>query len=138
MKERYGMRKEQKQIVMICIFLIIGGILGYFVAANQIKQLSDPAYIAFWTEHNMPVPAPLGYAKGIISFALLFSGMPAGWIFYNELSQKWLTSRAPKILIGIIMFPIYTCIGAVGAIPFVLYKGICLFRKTNRSSAPKT
>ena len=47
----------------ICAFLIIGCVLGYFVAANQINQLSNPEYIAFWTNNNMPVPEPLGYTK---------------------------------------------------------------------------
>ena len=63
------MKKEQKQVMIICIFLIIGSVLGYFVAVNQINQLSDPEYIVFWSNNNMPVPEPLGYTKSIISFA---------------------------------------------------------------------
>lgn len=47
----------------------------------------------------MPVPEPLGYTKSILSFALLFSGIP-----------------------------IYTCIGIVGSIPFIIYKGIQLIK----------
>ena len=43
------MKKELKQILLICLFLIIGCVLGYFVALNQMNQLSDPEYIAFWT-----------------------------------------------------------------------------------------
>ena len=66
------MKKEQKQIMSICAFLIIGCVLGYFVALNQMNQLS---------------------------FALLFSGIP-----------------------------IYTCIGIVGSIPFIIYKGIQLIK----------
>lgn len=100
------MKKEQKQIIAICAFLIIGCILGYFVAANQINQLSDPEYIAFWTNKNMPIPEPLGYTKSIISFALLFSGIPTGLIFYSSISKKWLTPIVPKTIIGIITFPI--------------------------------
>ena len=42
------MRKEWKQILLICLFLIIGCVLGYFVALNQINQLSNPEYIEFW------------------------------------------------------------------------------------------
>lgn len=57
------MKKEQKQVMIICIFLIIGSVLGYFVAVNQINQLSDPEYIVFWSNNNMPVPEPLGYTK---------------------------------------------------------------------------
>ena len=60
------MKKEQKQVMIICIFLIIGSVLGYFVAVNQINQLSDPEYIVFWSNNNMPVPEPLGYTKSII------------------------------------------------------------------------
>lgn len=93
------MKKEQKQIMSICAFLIIGCVLGYFVATNQMNQLSDPEYIAFWTNNNMPVPEPLGYTNSILSFALLFSGIP-----------------------------IYTCIGIVGSIPFIIYKGIQLIK----------
>ena len=126
------MKKEQKQIMSICAFLIIGCVLGYFVAANQINQLSNPEYIAFWTNNNMPVPEPLGYTKSIISFALLFSGIPTGLIFYNGISKKWMTSLAPKIISGIITFPIYTCIGIVGSIPFIIYKGIRLIKVMRR------
>lgn len=122
------MKKEQKQIMSICAFLIIGCVLGYFVAVNQINQLSNPEYIAFWMNNNMPVPEPLGYTKSIISFALLFSGIPTGLIFYNDISKKWMTPLAPKIIIGIITFPIYTCIGIVGSIPFIIYKGIQLIK----------
>lgn len=111
----------------ICAFLIIGCVLGYFVAANQINQLSNPEYIAFWT-NNMPVPEPLGYTKSIISFALLFSGIPTGAIFYNSISKKWMTPLAPKIIIGIITFPMYTCIGIVDSIPFIIYKGMRLIK----------
>lgn len=122
------MKKEQKQIMSICAFLIIGCVLGYFVAANQINQLSNPEYIAFWTNNNMPVPEPLGYTKSIISFALLFSGIPTGAIFYNSISKKWMTPLAPKIIIGIITFPMYTCIGIVDSIPFIIYKGMRLIK----------
>lgn len=123
------MKKEQKQIMIICIFFVIGCILGYFTAVNQINQLNDPEYIAFWANNSMPIPEPLGYAKSIISFALLFSGIPTGLIFYNSISKKWLTPIAPKIIIGVITFPIYTCIGIIGSIPFIIYKSICLTRK---------
>ncbi len=65
--------KELKQILLICLFLIIGCVLGYFVALNQMNQLSDPEYIAFWTsQKNMSVPEPLGFTRSILSFGLLF------------------------------------------------------------------
>lgn len=126
------MKKEQKQMMIISIFLIIGCLLGYFVAVNQINQLNDPEYISFWTNNNMPVPEPLGYTKSIISFALLFSGIPTGLIFYKSISKKWLTPIAPKIIIGVIAFPIYTCIGIISSIPFIIYTGICLFRNNKQ------
>ena len=127
------MKKERKQLVTICACLMIGCILGYFVAANQINQLNDPESILLWTHAGMPVPEPLGYAKSMISFAFLFSGIPTGLIFYRGIFQKWLTPIAPKIIIGVIAFPIYTCIGILGAIPFMIYRGICLFRNSRRS-----
>ena len=126
------MKKEQKQMMIISIFLIIGCLLDYFVAVNQINQLSDPEYIVFWSNNNMPVPEPLGYTKSIISFALLFSGIPTGLIFYRNISKKWLTPIAPKIIIGVIAFPIYTCIGIISSIPFIIYTGICLFRNNKQ------
>ena len=92
------MKKELKQILLICLFLIIGCVLGYFVALNQMNQLSDPEYIAFWTSQNMSVPEPLGFTRSILSFGLLFAGIPTGLIFYSGLVKKWLTPIAPKIL----------------------------------------
>lgn len=41
------MKKEQKQILYIFTFLILGCVIGYFVAVTQMKQVSDPEYIAF-------------------------------------------------------------------------------------------
>lgn len=102
------MKKELKQILLICLFLIIGCVLGYFVALNQMNQLSDPEYIAFWTSQNMSVPEPLGFTRSILSFGLLFAGIPTGLIFYSGLVKKWLTPIAPKIIIGFVTFPIYT------------------------------
>jgi len=117
--------------LLICLFLIIGCVLGYFVALNQMNQLSDPEYIAFWTSQNMSVPEPLGFTRSILSFGLLFAGIPTGLIFYSGLVKKWLTPIAPKIIIGFVTFPIYTLAGVIGSIPFIIYKGIFLF-KNNR------
>ena len=122
------MKKEQKQILLISSCLVIGCVLGYFAALNQRNQLSDPANIAFWASRNMPVPEPLGFAKSIASIGLLLAGIPTGLIFYIGLAQKWLTPIAPKILIGFVAFPIYTLAGIIGAIPFIVYKGILLLR----------
>ena len=95
------------------------------------NQLSDPEYIAFWTSQNMSVPEPLGFTRSILSFGLLFAGIPTGLIFYSGLVKKWLTPIAPKIIIGFVTFPIYTLAGVIGSIPFIIYKGIFLF-KNNR------
>ena len=39
-----------------------------------------------------------------------------------------MTPLAPKIIIGIITFPMYTCIGIVDSIPFIIYKGMRLIK----------
>ena len=134
-KGRYTVKKEQKQIAAICACLLIGCILGCFVAAAQISQFNDPEYIALWADKNMPVPEPLGYAKCMISFALLFSGIPTGLIFYKNLSKRWLTAAAPKIIIGVIAFPIYSCIGAIASVPFIIYKeSISIIKKKSKKT----
>ena len=40
------MKKEKKQILYIFTFLILGCVIGYFVAVTQMKQVNDPEYIA--------------------------------------------------------------------------------------------
>ena len=79
----------------------------------------------------MSVPEPLGFTRSILSFGLLFAGIPTGLIFYSVIVKKWLTSIAPKIIIGFVTFPIYTLAGVIGSIPFIIYKGIFIF-KNNR------
>lgn len=123
-----AMRRELKQILYVCAFWLIGGMLGYFVVTNQMNQMSDPEYIALWASQNMAVPEPLGYTRGILSFGLLFSGIPTGLMLYCGIVRKWLTPIAPKMIIGLITFPIYTLVGAIGSIPFVVYKGLSLLR----------
>ena len=76
------MKKEQKQILYIFTFLILGCVIGYFVAVTQMKQVNDPEYIAFWASQDMPVPEPIGFPRSIISFGMLFSGIPAGLICF--------------------------------------------------------
>lgn len=88
--------------------MIIGCVLGYFVAVTQVNQLIAPEYIAFWTSKNMPVPEPLGFAKSIISFGMLFSGIPTGLIFYSSIAKKWLTPIDNRIYY---FSPLYTCWG---------------------------
>ena len=66
------MKKELKQILFVCVFLIIGCVLGYFTALNQMNQLSDPEYIALWTSQNMSVPEPFGIYKKYFFFWIAF------------------------------------------------------------------
>ena len=126
------MRKELKQILVICGFFIIGCVLGYFVAVHQINLLSDPAYIASLPSQNMAIPEPLGFTRSILSFGFLFSGIPTGLIFYRGIVKKWLTPIAPKIIIGFVTFPIYTLAGVIGSIPFIIYKVIFIVTKKRR------
>lgn len=125
------MKKELKQVLVVAVFIIVGGIIGYAVATTQTGQLSDPEYIAFWTSKNMTVPEPIGYVRGVAGFGLLMGGIPTGLILFNHIIRKCLTPTAPKIIIGIIAFPIYTVIGVVCSIPFIVYNIIfsCLCKK---------
>lgn len=125
---KFTYAKRLKQILVVCVFIVIGCVLGYFVAVTQVNQLSDPEYIEFWANKNVAVPEPLGFARSIISFGFLFSGIPTGLIFYGNIAKKWLTPIAPKIIIGFITFPIYTLVGVIGSIPLVIYNGVVLFR----------
>ena len=61
------MKKEKKQILYIFTFLILGCVIGYFVAVTQMKQVNDPEYIAFWASQDMLVPEPIGFPRSIIS-----------------------------------------------------------------------
>ena len=80
----------------------------------------------------MSVPEPLGFTRSILSFGLLFAGIPTGLIFYSVIVKKWLTSIAPKIIIGFVAFPIYTLAGVIGSISFIIYKGIFIFKNNRR------
>ena len=40
------MKKELQRILLISIFLIIGCVIGYFLAIYQIHQFNDPEFIA--------------------------------------------------------------------------------------------
>ncbi|WP_069988271.1 hypothetical protein [Massilioclostridium coli] len=126
------MKKELRQILFICAFLIIGCVIGYFFAVNQINQFKNPDFIALLASHNMPVPEPVDITMSITLFGWLFSGIATGIIFYLNISKKWLTPIAPKIFMGIITFPFYTLAGVIGVIPFTIYNGIMLFRKNLR------
>ena len=125
------MKQELKQLLFICIFLISGCVIGYFFAVNEINQLKDPEFIALIARYNMSVPEPVGFTKSIILFGWLFAGIATGVIFYIGIAKKWLTPIAPKIFIGFMTFPFYTLVGIIGSIPFIIYKGMVLFRKNS-------
>ncbi len=122
------MKKEAKQIVLVLLFLLLGCVVGYFAAITQAEKLRDPAIMALWEVQNMPVPEPITVPRSVISFGLLFSGIPTGLFFYRHIAASWLTPMAPKIIIGMIAFPVYALIGAIGSIPFMVYKGIFLLK----------
>ena len=54
------MKKEKKQILYIFTFLILGCVIGYFVAVTQMKQVNDPEYIAFWQRRTTVITIPPG------------------------------------------------------------------------------
>ena len=122
------MKKELQRILLISVFLIIGCVIGYFLAIYQIHQFNDPAYIALLTHKNMTVPQPIGIVPFTILFGLLFSGIPTGLIFFSHISRKWFTMLAPKIIIAFITFPIYTLAGAISSIPFIIYNAYHLIK----------
>lgn len=123
------MKQDLKQLSFICIFLMIGCAVGYFFSVSLINQLKDPEFTALLASHNMSVPEPPEVIESVIAFGWLFAGIATGIIFYNSIAQKWLTPVAPRILIGFITFPFHAWVGAIGFLPFIIYKGICLFRK---------
>ena len=122
------MKKELQRILLISIFLIIGCVIGYFLAIYQIHQFNDPEFIALFAHKNMTVPQPIGIVPCTILFGLLFSGIPTGLIFFSHIVRNWLTVLAPKVIIGFITFPIYTLAGAVGSIPFIIYNAYHLIK----------
>lgn len=91
------MKKELQRILLISIFLIIGCVIGYFLAIYQIHQFNDPEFIALLAHKNMTVPQPIGIVPCTILFGLLFSGIPTGLIFFSHIARKWFTMLAPKL-----------------------------------------
>lgn len=118
------MKKELRQLYFIGVFIVIGCILGCFFAINESNQLQDPEFLALLHSKNMTVSEPMGITKGVILCGWLFSGIATGIIFYKAIAKRWFTSRAPKILLAIITFPFFAFVGAIGVIPFVVYKAI--------------
>ena len=108
------MRREWKRLLLVAACLLIGCLLGYFVSVTQAGEQNDPDYLAYFEEHGLPVPEPAEPRNNIIGAGLLLAGVPTGLM----------------LLLGNVAFPVYTLVGVIGAVPFLLYQGICLaFRK---------
>lgn len=124
------MSKEWKRRRLVAGCLLIGCLLGYFVSVTQAREQNDPAYLAYFEEHGLPVPEPAEPRNNIIGAGLLLAGVPTGLMLYRHIAGKRGLCAGKKRLIGIVTFPIYTLLGVLGAVPFLLCQVICLaFRK---------
>ena len=131
------MIKKSSSIIVIVIFMITGGVIGYFVGQTQQNQLLDPEYIKFWTDSNMPVPEPISYTHAILGLLVLFGGIPRGIICWQYFLKKYMKpDRVTSPLTGllsIMLFPIYTVIGVIICIPFVVIQVmVMIFEKAKR------
>lgn len=122
------MKKEWKQILSILIFMMLGAALGYVAVITQNAQIKDPEYIKLLAFHNFPVPEPMSLEEGILSMSFVFSGIPTGAIIYRYFADKWFTKTAPKILIAVFTFPFVVAIGAICAVPMIVYKIFTLIK----------
>lgn len=120
------MSKEWKRLLLVAGCLLIGCLLGYFVSVTQAREQDDPAYLAYFEEHDLPVPEPAEPLNNIAGAGLLLAGVPTGLMLYRHIAGKWGLCAGKKLLIGIVTFPIYTLLGVVGGIPFLLYQVIRL------------
>ena len=120
------MRKEWKRMLLVAGCLLVGCLLGYFVSVTQAREQNDPSYLAYFEEHDLPVPEPAEPVNNIISAGLLMAGIPTGLMLYQYIADKWGLYAGRRLLIGIVTFPIYTLFGVLGAVPFLLYQGLRL------------
>ena len=120
------MRKEWKRLLLVAGCLLIGCLLGYFVSVTQAREQDDPAYLAYFEEHDLPVPEPAEPLNNIIGAGLLLAGVPTGLMLYQRIADKRGLRAGRKLLIGLVTFPIYTLLGVIGAIPFLLYQVVRL------------
>lgn len=116
--------KILKNIMVISIFMIIGAVIGYAVVRTQQSQLTDPEYIKFWADNNMPLPEPLSYPHTVIGFLIMFGGIPTGIIGYSYFLKKYTRfhqiAKPLAVIISIMLFPIYIVIGAAVCIPLLM------------------
>lgn len=122
------MKENAKQILLIVGFASVGIFLGWIVAVSQQNQFQNPEMIQFWLENNLAVPEPIPTEQCCIGFALLFAGMPTGFILMRNTLGRWLTPTAPRWLFFFLGFPIYTVLGAAAVLPFVVWKLILLIK----------
>lgn len=118
--------------------MIVGAAIGYYVVQTQQSQLTDPEYIKFWSDKNMHLPEPIPYKNAVIGFLLLFGGIPTGIIGYSYLVKKYVRlnciAKPLFAFISVVLFPLYTVIGAVICIPVIIIQFIILiFMKENLS-----
>ena len=118
------MRKEQTWLLLVAGCLLLGCLLGYFVSGTQAREQEEPAYLAYLEEHGLPVPEPAEPRNNIIGAGLLLAGIPTGLMLYQALTERWRIYAGRKLLLGVITFPIYTLLGVLGAVPFLLHQGI--------------
>lgn len=128
------MKDSTKKILLILGFSLLGCLVGYLLVKTQESQLLEPKYLEFWAKNNMSVPEPMGYLSAMIGFVFLFGGIPTGLIIYkylvNRVVAKDKATSAWIFLAGIILFPIYTVIGAIIMLPVLIYQ-IVVFIKNS-------
>lgn len=129
------MKDNLKRILSILGFNLLGCLVGYLVVKTQESQLRNPQFLEFWAKNNMPVPEPMGYLSAMIGFVILFGGIPTGIMLFKYLVNRVVAKEKAVtgwvFLAGIILFPIYTVIGAVIMLPVLIYQ-IIKFVTQNR------
>lgn len=123
------MEKGWKRLILVAGCLLFGCLLGYFVTVTQAREQDDPAYLAFFEERGLPVPEPAEPGNNIIGVGLLLGGVPTGLMLYQYIADRWKIHAGRKLLIGIVAFPIYTLLGVLGVVPFLIGQTVRLFRK---------
>lgn len=120
------MKDSIKKILSILGFSLLGCLVGYLVVKTQESQLQNSQYLELWIQNSMPVPEPMDYFSAMIGFAILFGGIPTGIILFkyivNRIVAKDKATTGWLFLAGIILFPIYTVIGAVIMFPVLIYQ----------------
>ena len=120
--------RKCKANIIDCRICVGWNFSGMDCGGFSAKSISDPEMIQFWLENNLAVPEPIPTEQCCIGFALLFAGMPTGFILMRNTLGRWLTPTAPRWLFFFLGFPIYTVLGAAAVLPFVVWKLILLIK----------